>query len=145
MRFAGRLHNFGLVLVLAMCPQVIWLTVLGVLSLLRESLSRCRARTVHMLRIVAYAAGPVGLLYGGLFATDLVVENLGFPFFWQGAVTLAMFALLVITLVIYLRSGLGNYLRLPHATWVALGAVIIGGLFTLVLTTLLIMAARAWL
>lgn len=31
----------------------------------RESLSRCRARAVHTLRIVAYAAGPVGLLYGG--------------------------------------------------------------------------------
>jgi len=114
------------------------LASLGLLCSLRQTLARCRVRSVQILRVVAYAAAPVLLLWG-LYVNLVVLSDV--LLWWMaylaeindaleaavgigvGTVPIAMFAW-------FLAAGLRYYLRLPRARLVALVCMFVAALFT---------------
>jgi hypothetical protein len=101
------------------------LATLLLLCSLRQTLGRCRVRTVQVLRVAAYALPPAGLLSGAvqpwlIVASAFIHESIG------------LFSLLSGPLFIggYLAIGLGRYLKLPRSWLLGPVAVIVGMLFT---------------
>jgi hypothetical protein len=86
-----------------------------------------------MLRIVAYASGPVMMTWALLVLADVVIGQLvDPPRLWP----LLMYAW-AIPLIVHMSAGLRRYARLPRPVWLALVAAAIGVLVALVASTLL--------
>jgi hypothetical protein len=108
------------------------LVVLTMICLLRQTLGRCRVRTAQILRVVAYAAGPICLLAMGLF-TAALLAGLFLASFGMGAsgalVPVGLLVGLLAVPMVYLAGGLRHYLRLTHARAVAVVSVLVAVLF----------------
>lgn len=108
-----------------------FLTMIGVLCGLRQTLAKCRVRPVQMFRVVAYSAIPacfccaIALLiitwiiwlipYDHALRREFIVQPVIFVF-------------PVLILAYYARSGLKHYLQLPRPGQVAFTAAFIGQL-----------------
>lgn len=118
--------------------------ILAALAGLRQTLGRCRIRTEHTLRIVAYAAAPLAVLivvciHLAVFVAA-VAETVPDPYATALAVVVLFFATIVPMVLTraYLVAGLREYLRLPRAGVVATVTAfvgLIGWVATLALTS----------
>ncbi len=108
------------------------LVALGVLASLRQTLGRCRVRTVQILRVVAYAAPASCALYSVLFvflnSVTYTVYRLDLSYLRIPA-ELVNIAVPLAVPAVFLCAGLKCYLRLPRAILLAIAAVLIAGLF----------------
>lgn len=146
-------------------PILQLLVMLGMVCSLRQTLGRCRVRTVQVLRVVAYLAPPVCLLWC-LLTCGYMVSVSWRPYYWtpqlsdpgfsdviclaMGMETLAtpayatfVAALLLLFFVIpmlYLRAGLSRYLHLPHATSICVATLLVAAM---VMPTLYVLLVRA--
>lgn len=129
-------------------PQVIfaffWLAGTTILlASLRQTLGRCRVRSVQVLRVIAYTAPPASVLLA-LLAVILVGADRWFT--GNSALVWFQFAVLAIGVPLgivaaYLWIGLARYLRLPHAFALAVVSSAVGLLFAC--TTMI--AVSVWL
>jgi len=106
---------------------------LGSLLIFRQSMRRCRLRTVQVLRVWAYAnsmALPMAVLLAGVaVALPRIVPVDSYD---TGALIACVMVLLAWAHVVWsLRWGYRVYLRMPHAFAVAICAQIIAVLFAL--------------
>ena len=102
--------------------------LLATLCGLRQTLARCRVRSVQMLRVVALTCASATTLLGVLIGLDLTLRGFQIPVMRAIPEETAVGAVLLYTIVT-LRSGLAHYLRIPRATAVAIVATFVAGLF----------------
>lgn len=100
---------------------------------LRQTLGRCRVRTVQVFRVIAYSATPVCLVWGAcnllLPALMILLDSL-YMFMTKTAVLMiAAWVLPHVVFTLYVGCGLRYYLRLPRAWLLAVTASIVGQLF----------------
>ncbi len=128
-------------------PLAVILVTLGLMCSLHETIARFRLRRGHMMRVVAYAAGPAAVLTGTLvnvFSTaTLIGYMIGFRTSdWDPVIQFSVSVLLLgFPLAVQLRSGMQYYLAIPHAKLAAalitiaaiLAGIIIGMLMSGVL------------
>ncbi|HUU85612.1 MAG TPA: hypothetical protein VM243_19100 [Phycisphaerae bacterium] len=129
---AGYLTFPGLLLLLI-------LSALALLCSLRQTLSRCRVRTVQVLRVVAYSATPVcaawAVVYLLLIGVEVSLLSWGMPAWAGAACGWVMLAATPAILAIYLYAGIKRYLLLPRALLLALTAA---GVSFLLVNTLIV-------
>ena len=111
-----------------------WFATLVLLSSLRQTLGRCRVRTPHVLRLVAYSMPPV-LVLTALWIIGANLVDVLTPWYWRmedwyrQVWTGSVFCPVVFP-VVYLGVGLRHYLRLPRPWRLAVVAVAVAALFT---------------
>lgn len=110
---------------------------LGIL-ILRQSLHRARIRTPHLVRSIAYATLPVLPFYSAFSALPFVAASLVLLLWRDGTEFRIVFfleslptaqipgAICVTCATISLAIAVRRYLRLPHATGIAVGSMLIG-------------------
>lgn len=123
---AGPFTDFGEWCALPIGVLIAFLSVLVISASLHETIARFKLRRVHMLRVVAYVAGPVAILTATVLSGGPIMAgvlnaipetqqseffDLGFP--------ITFLATLCLPLILHLRSALRNYLGIPHATLAA--------------------------
>ncbi len=119
-----------------MMPMAIVLLLLSSLLLLcslRQTLGRCRVRSVQILRVVAYIATPVLFLWGVFFtALAALIPWLPSPDVDITGIIIGLAAYTIppTMLAFYLGVGLKRYLRLPHAWFLCAVTTIVALLFT---------------
>ena len=107
---------------------------LALLSSLRQTLGRCRVRTKQLLRVTAYISTPVAVAAASFFLLCVVLGELLQP---DNASTAAIVLVVttlaapILTLGVFLASGLRCYLRLPRALLLGFTAAGVAVLFTL--------------
>ncbi len=98
------------------------------LASLRETLGRCRVRTVQILRVAGYTAFPIAV--GWMVMAHVLVgisRLLPMSFRWEMFVAqIAMMSMPVLVPTVVLGYPLRRYLELPRAWLLALAAGIIG-------------------
>ncbi len=105
---------------------------LAVLCGLRQTIGRCRLRTVQLLRVVAYASTPAFICLGACFVVVVVVTNTIEQLTSSSVGTCIGFAGMVLLLAcpaLFIFAGLRRYLHLPHAALAAFAAALVGLLF----------------
>lgn len=102
-----------------------------VLCALRETIARHRLRTVHVLRVVAHSATPIGVTAGVLFpllcCAQEIVQMFLNPFdnvYWVWVIG-SLFSIIALPAIL-LAAGLKRYLRIQHGLRAAFGACTIG-------------------
>lgn len=103
-------------------PMYYLLTLLSILLALcsfRQTLGRCRIRTLQVLRVIAYAAVPIGIISALLPLIVICIGCLLFPFDDAELLIGIFIALAVLAFLTipahFLSSGLRYYLSLPRA------------------------------
>jgi hypothetical protein len=131
----GQRHGGGLLPLVLWSPVGVLLGILGLISSLRQTLGRCRVRPVQTLRVVAYAATPICLLWIALFIVFILPGVLGLHIagvlnrVLDPLVSLCFLTLLGAVPMVYVGVGLRHYLRLTHARAVAVVSVVVAFLF----------------
>ncbi len=124
--------------------MALWSVVLTVcLLLLPTSLRRARVLPHHLMRIAFYSCPFVVFTcitgYGALYALALVVIQFTTSFItpWF-AVPIAIMALITppLSIILYYRWALRDYLKLPHSWWVSILLTLLAGLVTLALVAI---------
>lgn len=113
-------------------PMGVLLAVLAMICSLRQTLGRCRVRTVQILRVVAYMAAPLCLVALGLLGVGILALLLLTTFdmgAWNAVVRVVLVLGLLGPPMVYLAAGLRHYLRLTHARAVAVVSVLVAVLF----------------
>jgi hypothetical protein len=113
------------------------LAVLGSLCCFRQSLGRSRVRTVHILRVVAYASTPVSAIWGVVALAQMLFFDLSLS--WGNVVvdSIVVCSILLafpVTLAVYLTAGLKRYVRLPRSSLLAIAATVVAFLFVVTAT-----------
>jgi len=112
------------------------LAALVLLCSLRQTLVRCKVRSVQILRVVAYAVTPFYILWLVMFlmfyifidVCDNIYPNM--PVIVDAVIVICFyFASLPGLLGMYLTAGLKRYLQLPRAWLLGLSAAFVGYLF----------------
>ncbi|NLE58226.1 MAG: hypothetical protein GX616_07695 [Planctomycetes bacterium] len=99
---------------------------------LRQTIGRCRLRTVQLLRVVAYASTPAFICLGACFVVVVVVTNTIGQLTSSSVGTCIGFAGMVLLLAcpaLFIFAGLKRYLQLPRAALLAAAAVLVSVLF----------------
>ena len=148
-------------------PGMILLLLFATVASLRQTLGRCRVRTAQILRVVAYTAPAAAAWWCLLLGVHMLVIWMtkrvwfryggepGFGDLLHLSITphpdslsillagygLVLFLLFLLIPVVYLRVGLRDYLRLPHATSIAAATLIIACLVLPVLFLVVIFPA----
>ena len=103
------------------CPLVGILAALALMCSLHETISRFKLRRGHMVRVMAYAAGPAAVLTAiaiqvlswiSLVAYAAGIRADRWDPVWQVTITVVLVGF---PLTLQLRSGLRFYLAIPHA------------------------------
>jgi len=109
------------------------LGALGLICLLRQTLGRCRVRTVQILRVVAYSSTPFFVVWAAVLLTCLTVAigathrgGMNWMLWFLQILALAVF---VVLQGIYTGAGLKHYLHLPRSYFIGITAAFVGGLF----------------
>ncbi len=105
---------------------------------LRQTLGRCRVRTVQMLRVAAYSVGPICVVWGLMILLFVILLGL-MP--WIGNGMAAQLTLLVAAVLIpgiMLAAGIKRYLRLPRAWLVGPVAIAVALLFSLTVSNIMV-------
>ncbi len=105
------------------------LAATALLCTLRQTLGRCRVRTVQVFRVVAYAATPVCMVWALLAVLSTLAGTvlLRSAMLWvELALVLGTLALGVAALGSHLAMGLKHYLELPRAWLLGLTAAVVG-------------------
>lgn len=120
-----------------------WLGTLGLLCTLRQTLGRCRVRTLQLLRVTSYGVLGFSFAWASFILGGVVlVVFLGHQGYWDrrgwwqmlpGLTLMASFPLL---LGIYVGAGLKHTLRLPRPYILSFTAALVGGLFSLTVNVL---------
>lgn len=113
---------------------LVQLGALCVMSGLRQTLGRCRVRTTQVLRVFAYTATPIGIVWSFVLLAGYVVilDQGGVP--WSSrwnAITAGTIGVAAFAYACFLRIALRDYLRLPRSTALAVAAATVGGLFAM--------------
>lgn len=121
------------------CALILWFTSsLASLMVFRQSMRRCRVRTVHVVRVWAYALPTVApVVVASLYALECVRVAL-IPNYWLAPLLPAVIALFLIAFAAWsIHLGYKKYLRMPHSVAVAVAsqvmAVLVTGLCELLL------------
>jgi hypothetical protein len=129
----------------------LWLILLAALTLLcslRQTLGRCRVRSIHILRIISCVSTPVLVLcalwvdgYNCLVQWPVLLDSEGFMALGP--------ALLMLTpptiFALFLGVGLKRYLQLPRAWLLAIVTVIVSFLFIFTgLTVFVVLSQGGW-
>lgn len=115
------------------CATATFVAVLAVVCGMRQTLGRCRVRTVQVLRVIAYAATPVCVVWSFAIPAVLIVGDVVLPdpptndleFLLGPLIAISMFAL---PLAAFLTVGLRAYLKLPRAAAIAVVSGYVGAL-----------------
>lgn len=108
------------------------LAAMAMLCGLRQTLGRCRVRTVQILRVFAYASTPLFVWLGPMFVVAAALPD---TVARSSASSLALcvgigsLILLLACPTLFIFAGLRRYLRLPRAAVLAGTAVLVGALF----------------
>ena len=120
-----------LLLIGAACAVL--LVTLILLCSLRQTLGRCRVRTAHVVRLVAYTATPVLVLSSlwivGVTGLDHALPRDRFGTTWYLPLQLCFLLTPPALLVAYLGIGLKRYLMLPRPWLLAVVTVLVAFLF----------------
>lgn len=125
-------HEIGWSYALLPCGvTLILLATLTFLCALRQTLGRCRVRSVQVLRVVAYAGVPTGLLSGvyWVLLTCLPVALGSIPSPPAAVEVAAGNVVPLLMFGAFVSIGLKHYLHLPRAWLVGLTAVGVACLF----------------
>lgn len=119
---------------------------LALLCSLRQTLGRCRIRTVQILRVVAYASTPFSICLAPLLLIEFwLAEMLDPPSVGDLGMILIVIALLAaqpLCFVFFLIPGLRDYLGLPHPRFLAVTSALVGFLFALTLLAVIVVGPR---
>ncbi len=126
---------------------LILLTLLTICSL-RQTLGKCKVRTVQVLRVAAYAVAPAMVC-----SSVLVRGVLGFlqEYSFGSTVVIGLDYLLVILIIpsvviaFFVSVGLRRYLQLPRPALLATTASGIGFLIVMTTAAIYVLVTRAWL
>jgi peptidoglycan biosynthesis protein MviN/MurJ (putative lipid II flippase) len=107
------------------------------LLLLRQTLGRCKVRSIQVFRVSAYAATPALAVGIVLFITVAIkVQYSGMLWgAWKSNALQLLGLLLIVPVVVcgpYLSLGLAHYLHLPRPWSLGMTAALVGSLFGLV-------------
>lgn len=108
------------------------LAALAMLCGLRQTIGRCRLRTVQLLRVVAYASAPAFICLGVCFVlVTVLIDTVRHPVPSSLEVCVGIGAMTLFTMCPagFLFAGLRRYLHLPHAALAAFAAALVGLLF----------------
>ncbi|UCD29963.1 MAG: hypothetical protein JSV03_05670, partial [Planctomycetota bacterium] len=106
---------------------------LGFLCSLRQTLGRCRIRTVQILRVVAYTSTPFSIFGAALLlalTTSEVFIHDRISLMAEIILGICYLGSLPFCLAIYLSAGLKCYLQLPRAWFVGIIIAFVGYLFS---------------
>lgn len=110
------------------------LVALATVCSLRQTLGRCRVRTVQVIRVFGYAAAPMftalAILVIALVLATVALPLDDIPLALQLPFALGVYALFPLTMACFLMAGLKHYLRLPHPRALAVTATVVGFLFS---------------
>jgi len=118
------------------------LAALALLCGLRQTLGRCRVRTVQIIRVFAYASTPMFISLGALFVASVVSATIierAIPWALAPWMWLGILIPLLACPTVFLFAGLKRYLQLPRAALLAATAAVVGALFAV--TTFLFLGA----
>lgn len=121
------------VLIFALMLAVAFGGTFGFLCTLRQTLGRCRVRTVQLLRVVTYGAAAFCLLWPVLIhlmtvASVILDAAMDLPDWWELVSGLVLMASFPVVQGLYVGAGLKHYLRLPRPYILAFTAVFVGDL-----------------
>jgi hypothetical protein len=124
---------------------LIVLLLVGITSTLHETIAQYKLRPAHMLRVVAYAAGPAAV-QTGMIAAVLPVLIICLPFqfgdLWRDGCEPIDAILLSLPTFMHLRSGLKYYLGIPHAALASLLCIIAAFLSSVVCIMIVLVVFR---
>ena len=106
------------------------MAALAVVCSLRQTLGRCRVRTVQLLRVLAYSAVPVCTVWALTLVAFVFVESLLSRLTLAGSVAPYYVPLLILgvpalPLGLYVGFGLRDYLRLPRPVSIGIVSAVI--------------------
>lgn len=98
------------------------------LCALRQTLGKCKVRSVQIIRVVAYSSLPIAIWAGAISIVNVVVEQFldGLGAAHQIVSGCSMLLSLFALPTIFLRAGLKHYLRLPRPGLLAGAASLVG-------------------
>lgn len=133
----------GHFIILAILLSVL-LTAFATLCSLRQTLGRCRVRTIQVLRVMAYSAAPFWIMLAILFLflpTFLSMGNSKWISELPDWLILTLIIVLPTTIPsicsVPIVAGLKHYLHLPRPTALGMTALFIGFLFSMTATVLI--------
>lgn len=115
----------------------VWLVLLAALALLcslRQTLGRCRVRSIQILRVISYVSTPVLALTAlWILASASALALLPLQIGLAAEITLiaALHAMPLVAFIVFLGFGLKRYLRLPRAWLLAIVTTLAASLFAL--------------
>ncbi|OWY72135.1 hypothetical protein B7486_04200 [cyanobacterium TDX16] len=98
------------------------------LCALRQTLGRCKVRSVQIARVVAYSSVPIAIWGAVIAVASSFVEHLSIPLGAAGETTggCGILITLILMTTVFLRAGLKHYLRLPRPGLLAGAASLVG-------------------